>query len=338
MKGLDNSTPGELLQTFSLLSWRLAALPFSLFSPPFSSSSRHHPTILLRSPSCFLLSLSLSFAYPSQLLSSLSSPFTLPRHSHQLSNDSLTKCRFPSFPWQRSVFLLTPLVPLPSASRSRVRARPACLSFFLLPFAVVLHGTDRNSLFPPRYFLFHLPNPGPPRCVTPDELACVRTRNLTIVTHRRKRTLLSDPGNPTYRARQGFNLHANLKPVRLITDSYHFSRQLFPFSIHSFVFPYRDLLSQISALETALTNNYPVSRKPNEIIQRTSAFFRFSTHVFRSPLSNLSHNSSIGFFKYIYIYIFFDIFWNIYSDYIRKISVLFSSIIIKMSTYNKSVQ
>ena len=188
-------------------------------------------------------------------------PFTSPssgllsKRSHQLFSDSLTKCRFPSFPWQRSVFLLTPRpsVPLPSSrrlppSRCCVRAQCTCLSLFL--FSSVSRYTVRAKKHPLSLPPFsqreydsrrHPPPapPSPPTSVFPLHLVdgCASNASMRVQPHDRSISATDAfirPGNSTYRAHRGFNLYANLKPVRLIADSYHFSRQLFSF----FVRPY----------------------------------------------------------------------------------------------------
>lgn len=90
VKGLDNSTPESYskLRRFLLRGQAAPLLVLFPFPPLDDPSPPYFP--LLRPPTL---------------------TFHPPGRARELPSDSLTKCRFPSFPWQRSVFLLPPPSP-----------------------------------------------------------------------------------------------------------------------------------------------------------------------------------------------------------------------------------
>lgn len=90
VKGLDNSTPESYSKLCRFLLRGQAAPLLVLFPfPPLDDPSPPYSP-LLRPPTL---------------------TFHPPGRASELPSDSLTKCRFPSFPWQRSVFLLPPPSP-----------------------------------------------------------------------------------------------------------------------------------------------------------------------------------------------------------------------------------
>lgn len=163
----------------------------------------------------------------------------------QISFVSLTTIGFSAYPSSfRSSSVVSPL-----ATVSMLRSRAMYMLKPLLIFVcIALHGTgQKTSSFPAPFFAtgirFSPPStarpPSPPTSVFPLHLVdgCASNASMRVQPHDRSISATDAfirPGNSTYRAHRGFNLYANLKPVRLIADSYHFSRQLFSF----FVRPY----------------------------------------------------------------------------------------------------
>lgn len=154
----------------------------------------------------------------------------------QISFVSLTTIGFSAYPsFFRSSSVVSPL-----ASVSMLRSRVICMLKPLLIFAcIALHGTDqKTSSFPPPFLTTGIRSP-PPSSVFPLHLVdgCTSNASMRVRSHDRSISATDAfirPGNSTYRAHRGFNLYANLKPVRLIADSYHFSRQLFSFFIRPY--------------------------------------------------------------------------------------------------------